>query len=474
MWGYNNVVHRSPRLQKYLSILSYMLGVLLLAGSTIFFVALGYGYKYDFKTGQLKKTGIIITNTEPDNARVSLNGKLLKKGTPSKITGLEPGNYNLKIEKPGFITWEKTVTVEPEKVTFANYVKLLPGSPKLETLVRSGQMSNLTSSPDGTNLAYVVTNGDKPGLWTYNLSNGLSQRIYPVRNEDLPKADGGFSAIAWSHDSGKIYFRLDKDGYSHMVVDLGDVNNPVSLTDLFKTEFTSLQWSSNDSRELYYTKDGSLFKVNFSERVSSATLFENVISFKPQAGLIYLVAKTSKGNSFYRFEPEGFNKNEIFQAVPESPSYTIDVVEYNRQTSYNLLVGSTSTLYRYVTAGAGNPSATVLGTNVTGTTHSFDGRFITYSNSRTLTVRDQEKKVEHAAFQSFQSNEDIVDIKWWRDPYHLIVQTSTRSYVMEFDGANSLRLNSTGPVFYSPATKKFYFIRTSNNQSQIISQSTTE
>jgi hypothetical protein len=98
------------------------------------------GYRFS-DTFQFTKTGGIYVATEGKGFSVLLNNKEQEVSSLFRrsffIQNLHPGVYSLKVTKPGYITWEKSVTVSSEKVT-EGYPFNLPAT---TTLVEIPKMS---------------------------------------------------------------------------------------------------------------------------------------------------------------------------------------------------------------------------------------------------------------------------------------------------------------------------------------------
>ena len=76
------------------------------------------------------KTGMIIIETDPTNAKITLNGKTQEKllnkyfsndknyiKTPAKIKNLLPGDYDIKLEIDGYWPWHKKLKIYPGEST---------------------------------------------------------------------------------------------------------------------------------------------------------------------------------------------------------------------------------------------------------------------------------------------------------------------------------------------------------------------
>ena len=70
------------------------------------------------KTNETQKKNTVIIKTNARNAKVFLNG-IYKGTTPISISNLEPGTYRLRLEKAGFLTAERYISVS--KNTTYNY-----------------------------------------------------------------------------------------------------------------------------------------------------------------------------------------------------------------------------------------------------------------------------------------------------------------------------------------------------------------
>lgn len=84
------------------------------AGTTLFFA---YGYRFDVEERVLEKTSIIDVTNEINNASLYLDGEKVAGSIPYQIKGILPGVYDLKLQKEGFLPWERTVKVNEDIVT---------------------------------------------------------------------------------------------------------------------------------------------------------------------------------------------------------------------------------------------------------------------------------------------------------------------------------------------------------------------
>lgn len=95
--------------------------ILVAATSGVIFYARGFQFNQEKKT--LESTGILAVKSEPDGASVFINGKLLT--ATNQTLNFTPGNYEVKIQKEGFHSWQKKYILKNE-VVFEAYPTLFP------------------------------------------------------------------------------------------------------------------------------------------------------------------------------------------------------------------------------------------------------------------------------------------------------------------------------------------------------------
>ncbi len=85
-----------------------------------------FGYKIDWQSLRVLKTGLIWISSLPEGADVYLNGRPLDKKTPATIEELMPGKYSLSLLSEGYYAWQGDVDVEQGEVTSVSSAMLFP------------------------------------------------------------------------------------------------------------------------------------------------------------------------------------------------------------------------------------------------------------------------------------------------------------------------------------------------------------
>lgn len=162
--------------------------------STYIISLLARGYQFSIKNGlTLNPTGIISAVSKPKGASVFINDKLIT-ATDDTIN-LAPGKYILKINKDGFLPWEKEVTIKPETVYQAD-IQLFSSVPDLKPVTLTGAI-NPSANIDNTKIIYAVASASATkdnGLYIIE-STGLP--ISLIRS-DSHQLSTNTTAIDWS------------------------------------------------------------------------------------------------------------------------------------------------------------------------------------------------------------------------------------------------------------------------------------
>ena len=143
--------------------------IFIVAGTTLA-IFWARGYRPDLKNGTLKGTGLLSANSFPTGATVYVDNRLTT-ATDNTIN-LAPGEYEVKIVKDGYISWEKKLKLSEELVTQTDAL-LFPAATNLNALTYIGAINPVPSS-DGQKIAFCVASASstlKNGLYLLDLSN---------------------------------------------------------------------------------------------------------------------------------------------------------------------------------------------------------------------------------------------------------------------------------------------------------------
>jgi|GEM_PF-5066546 len=106
-------------LLKVISVLLF----LAVASLTLFFA---YGYRFDPEKHDVQKVSIIDVQAKLREVRLLLDGTKVAPELPYQIKNLIPGLYDVQVDKEGYTSWKRRITVEADIVSIVNDVLLVP------------------------------------------------------------------------------------------------------------------------------------------------------------------------------------------------------------------------------------------------------------------------------------------------------------------------------------------------------------
>lgn len=220
---------RTPRLLIVILVITFLIS------ATFLTIKIAKGYRPNLKQKNLQSTGLLLVNSTPKGATVFINDKLTTATDDTQ--NLPPGEYQVKIAKDGYTPWEKTLILQSELVTQTN-ARLFPSVPNLTPLTYSGA-SNLTPSPDGQKIAFIVTNATtdtKNGLYVIDLlDRPLSLKSDPRQiTRNSQKYNYDLAQITWSPDSTQIIatFSSKENNLSNLLLSVSSFNDLTNIKDI--------------------------------------------------------------------------------------------------------------------------------------------------------------------------------------------------------------------------------------------------
>jgi len=143
--------------------------------SSIIVILFAQGYRFDFNSLKIVKTGGIFIKTSADGAKIYINDKYVESTSgilnySALISGLAPKNYNVFVYKENYYPWNKTVEVKNGMVTELNSIILFPLELKKTKIVELP--SQVISEFAINNSTIEIKNNKTKIINVYNLSDG--------------------------------------------------------------------------------------------------------------------------------------------------------------------------------------------------------------------------------------------------------------------------------------------------------------
>jgi hypothetical protein len=185
--------------------------LLFLVIGTILTVFYGKGYRITFKQEmpKISKTGLLVAESEPKGAQVFIDDHLTT--ATDNTLNLNPGIYNIKIQKEGYFSWQKKLKIEAEVVTNIE-AKLLSSAPRLESIATTS-IKNPLIDPSYTKIAYQISSESavrKNGIFVLNMNtSSIPVPVLTLKSSSTQIADDTIdrfseAKLTWSPDGTEI------------------------------------------------------------------------------------------------------------------------------------------------------------------------------------------------------------------------------------------------------------------------------
>lgn len=107
------------------------LAIIFFAVATPSMLLYALGYSFDWQNKKPVLVGGLYLKSTPKKAKIYINDKF-KKETPAFLKRLIPKEYQIKIAKDGFHSWQKKMKIESKLVTEARNILLVPKNLEME------------------------------------------------------------------------------------------------------------------------------------------------------------------------------------------------------------------------------------------------------------------------------------------------------------------------------------------------------
>ncbi len=265
------------------------------------------GYRYNFDNKEIKKTGVISIDAEPDDALVFVNNELIKKSMPMRLTNIPPGTYNLRIEKNGYWDWNKDITVESTKTTYIKEITLFKKSLPIKIFEQiSDEILFIMPSNDGR---YIVMIIKENSFYEVELVNTATQS----RNLIMRKSATALPEISWSPYDNHFLAKIVDDDISEIQL-VNAENLDMSQTYHFiNAENLTYQWQKNSSEPtIFINRNNTIYKTSVNYETEIAFTTSN-IWYIDEKNNLWQVNNNEK--SLYRDQNNTYNLNVPIEQI---------------------------------------------------------------------------------------------------------------------------------------------------------------
>lgn len=441
-------VLRMARMSAYAAL---TVGVIVL---TILLVAIGRGYIFNFRTGQVEGGGLILLSSAPEGAKIMINGQDISKNTPNRL-GVRAGSYEIELSKPNFRTWRKSIPVVTSEVSWAQYPLLVPTVLPVLPVSDIPAVSSMSQSPDKKFMA-IINSKPAQRITLLELGKNDVSVVYTLSTEQVA-AGTSVESVVWANDGQHILITLRNKGTPSFIV--MNALNPSEVNDLshdFGTNLSGLEFSARNWRELYWLTPEGLRRLDLANRTLSAVLAENVQTFTSGQDAVYYVKTDGDRQLLMRLDRD--NQTRVLARNLPISNYGLASLSFENKTVLALsdkinghlrLFNTTSSEQSIANPYDHLPTADLL--------VSPDGRYLVmYKGAKFATY-----SLEFNRLHQFTLPSETYGPLSWFDNYHLMTNINGRLLLIEFDGANQEELFAAQaglPAFSDDNRDKLYSI----------------
>ncbi|GEM_PF-4007922 len=267
------------------------------------------GYQlYPFKQ-TLTQSGGVIFGTNPDDATIILDGKTIFNKTPTRIQGLQPRQYHLRLEKEGYFPWEKNIIVKKGETNLVVNIPLfLNTSPKiLQENIETFLLSHNYLFRE--KLAWIKNSQDGKEIYQTTLPETEDPKLL-FRKGSSKNLTVKLLGYSWN-----LQFLLFKENQKIFLLDtIAEHLEPLEISE---SDIENAQWTQDRDKILLTTKKEFLLFDPFQN--TSTLLYE-----KKDAGsafflqdAFFILSKRKNGSRLLRYQRENTTNPTFIIDFPE-------------------------------------------------------------------------------------------------------------------------------------------------------------
>lgn len=160
---------------------------LLFSATALGVVLYSFGWRFDWNSKRIVKTGIFYFKVEPKSAKVYIDEKFVKKTDiffgSALISNLLPKKYKVEIKKEGYYPWTKELKIREREATEAKSITLIPK--KISFSLLDKNIEKIFISPDGEKILFkeLKISQEKKN----NESNDIVKKDWTLKLFDIKK-----------------------------------------------------------------------------------------------------------------------------------------------------------------------------------------------------------------------------------------------------------------------------------------------
>lgn len=440
---------RTKRAERRRLLLTYTLVPLFIGAVVALLVFYMLGWRFSLTDHTVSQGGLLQFASQPTGATITVDTYELPSKTNTRYDAAA-GLHTITMRQNGYIPWQKTVTLQPGKVLWLNYARLIPEKITHDSLVSYAKLSRSLASTTGQ-IVLTLPHADKAELQRIELGDTVRPETVAIPDSllktNVKNSRFNLASISKSGRYAIIEHTYTK-GHEWLLIDTESVNNSQNITTIIGGDSELPIFSTADPRKLYTLVNHDVRLVDASALTLSAPIISNVAEFNQSAqGTLAYVSRVN-GSPSQRtagYYVPGDQKPYVVRTFYDDGKATLRFLigSFGAKTYFAMQYGTTieinSTRSLIHTTDDQLQLASVATLAVPNDTDSIvfspGGRFIMAQRAATYLTYDLE--LNSLATTSLKGPADSRQALGWLDQYIVWSDRDDTLRLYEFDGANT-------------------------------------
>ncbi len=455
---------KKQRMHKVQLIVGYVLIGVALAMATTILLYEAYGFGID-KNGKIIQNGLVFLSTQPSSANIYVNGLPAKSQTNTRLQ-LPAGLYTVKLERNGYRTWQREISVQGGDVQHFDYPFLFPTQLITTAVKQYAAAPALVSQTPDRHWAMVQGAADFDSFDVYDLTKPkTAPTAFALPKGVMSDTDGmqSWQEVSWSADNQHLLLKhlYQKSGQAqseYIMLDRSDAAQSFNLTKSLgvNPDSVALRDDAYDQYWLYDQPKATLSTATLKSPTPVLYL-DHVLGFKPYGANMVLYAtdqSATAGKVSIKLRQDDTTYT-IRELQPSPAPYLIDMAQY--AGNWYVLTGSSveNKVYVYknpVSEIQGQPSTApapirVLRlTNPSYASFSMNTQYIVAESGTNFGVYDVFNERQYA--YTIKTPMDAPQAHAiWMDGARLMYVGASKLVAFDYDGTNQQTLEDALPQY---------------------------
>ncbi|MEK7152445.1 MAG: PEGA domain-containing protein [Patescibacteria group bacterium] len=459
-------------------IIGYILVGIALLLTTIILLYQAYGF--GLKNGEVVQNGLIFISSRPTPADIYVNGQKNEKTTNTRLL-LPAGQYTFRLERDGYRTWRRAIPIEGGSVARFDYPMLFPTTLVTnDTKKYDARPGIVTQSPDKRWL--LVQNGSFNSFDLFDLADrekAPTPLTLPLALFDQPEGGHSWRFVEWASDNRHVLLQHlaakdNSQASEYVLLDREEPTESANLTRTLGANPTQIELLDKkfDKYFLYDKAAQTLTTATLSEPAPQP-LLENILAFKTHGDDVILYATDEDGlDGRAQIKLREGDRTYAVRQVAAGDAYLLNLARY--EDNWYAVAGAPSENKTYVYK---NPAAALRAkprsllvpvqvlkvTNAHHVSFSDNARFISVQGGQQFALYDAEtdKGYGYAVGAPMDAPQDRAV---WMDGHRLQFVSKGKTFVFDFDDANSETLAAADAAYTPVFDRDYEFMYTINPQ----------